>query len=197
MAAFWKPGDPVPEIQSRTESRKLKGKGKEGTRKRKWNTHDNADESDNLVPLQKPPKTKAAKLSSNVKTLKFMQRQAERVRAQHEKREKERALREQRWVVDVSNAPDNRRGPFPKRIVVVRDTQKSAMGPMNRLSRRSFRGFNSVVEKHHIAIKKEEIALKAGLEAADGAIDDDEMAAVLGNHSKRGKKRLASERDAH
>ena len=40
------------------------------------------DGSDNLVPLQKAPKPKSSKLSANVKGLKFMQRQVDRVKAE-------------------------------------------------------------------------------------------------------------------
>ena len=63
------------------------------------------------------------------------------------------------------------------------------MGPTSKLSRRSFRGFNSVVERHNIAILKEKRAIAVGEQAADNAIDDDEMAAALGDSSKRGTKR--------
>jgi hypothetical protein len=137
--------------------------------------------------LQAPPKPKSAKLSANVKTLKFMQRRADRASADRNKRDQERALQEQRWVVDAKSATGDNASTLSSGLVVVRDVQGCAMG--GRLSRRSFRGFNSVVERHHIAIKRETRALMAGQNAADIAIGDAEMAAVLGNRSKRGTKR--------
>ena len=124
-----------------------------------------------------------------------MQRRTDRENADRAKRAQERALQEQRWVVDASTAAGTTATSAPiSGLVVVRDMHGGAMGPTGRLSRRSFRGFNSVVERHRIAINRETRAFLAGQDAAEAGIDDDEMAAVLGNNPKRGIKRLVGGR---
>ena len=133
---FWRPGAPAPRkstashspsdsSSSSVSSDKLKHK-----RKRKWNAHDNADGSDNLAPLQAPRKTKSVKLSANIKTLKFMQRRTDRENADRAKRAQERALQEQRWVVDASTEAGTTATSAPiSGLVVVRDMHGGAMGP--------------------------------------------------------------------
>ena len=68
-----------------------------------------------------------------------MQRRTDRENADRAKRAQERALQEQRWVVDASTEAGTTATSAPiSGLVVVRDMHGGAMGPTGRLSRRSF-----------------------------------------------------------
>ncbi len=154
---------------------------------------------DPLAPEPKPPapdRRAKVQLSSNIKGMRFMQRQADASSAARERRERERALREEQWVLDhrhttAAAAAGRGGGGGGGGLIVMRDSQSTSMGPVQSFSRRSFRGFNSNVERHRIAVCRQEHDDAMGQEAEDTAIGEDEMAAALGGRVNRGAKRPA------
>ena len=189
---MWKPGAPKPTSSSSSSSSSSK------KRKRKKNTE--TSQQNELIPLQKPAQRDPSKplLSGTIKTMKFMQRQTETANAARAKRDRERAEQERHWVIDhpdsasfsssssssSSNTTNININTNPKGFVVIRDTQSSSLGPMQSLSRRSFRGFNANVERHHVGIRREREAIANLNDVEDIAIGDEEMARTLGGNSK-------------
>ena len=101
-----------------------------------------------------------------------MQRQVETANAARAKRDRERMERERHWVIDhdtsSSSSSDAARSGSSSsathstandattaRFVVIRDDEATSLGPKCTLSRRSFRGFNENVERHHVGIRRE------------------------------------------
>ena len=130
-----------------------------------------------------------------------MQRQVETANAARAKRDRERMERERHWVIDhdtssssdaahsgssssATNSTDN--DATTARFVVIRDDEATSLGPKCTLSRRSFRGFNENVERHHVGIRREREAMERLDNVEEDALDDEEMADVLGGGRRSG-----------
>ena len=133
-----------------------------------------------------------------------MQRQVETANAARAKRDRERMERERHWVIDhdtSSSSSDAARSGSSSsathsaaaaaaattaRFVVIRDDEATSLGPKCTLSRRSFRGFNENVERHHVGIRREREAMERLDDVEEDALDDEEMAEVLGGGRRSG-----------
>jgi hypothetical protein len=198
---MWRPGEPKP--MSAPSHKRKHNHNSSKNKKKKENPSSPAKTSlDNLMPLQNSSVRDTSKpiLSGTIKTMKFMQRQTEAANAARAKRDRERAERERHWVIDqdariasVSSSSSSicstKSGPTFN-FVVMKDAESTSMGPRCSLSRKSFRGFNSNVERHHIGIRREKEAMNDLMDIADNAIDEKHMANVLGKSCKVGRKMI-------
>lgn len=178
---FWRPGDSKPHARTPERTGRIAG-----SKKRR---HAEMQSSDGASQNSSGASGARTELSHNIKGMRFMARHLEAKKALARERQRQKELRAHQWTVGV--AAHQKKQPGKKGLTIIRDATSSSMGPQSRYSRKSFQGFNTIVEQHADMLRRDAKAEALARECEENGIGVEELVSRFGHRVNRGEKRKA------
>ncbi|KAJ1724548.1 hypothetical protein LPJ53_001194 [Coemansia erecta] len=139
------------------------------------------------------PTTEDRNLSSKLQSMKFMKRSAEQAKINDEKKREQKVISESHWRATYASSDMPREKPKTRVVYessYLKMPKEGPSGDQVDIGRRSFKSFNKETDKLNEEYEERQRAEKLVEEGKKMAVDDQNMAKVLGS-SKESRTRPA------